>query len=420
MESLLWVTNIPIKELSGRPLLDNLTLSCVVRWLEHFDQVVLIGVRWSKEHAAERTTTIWEDVSQLQEANRLEVISMPFAYRLLDFIRTYHNQVKLIRKKILQCQYLCFDPTGYLFGDWAAVACLQATHLSRPYAARVDRVEYEVTRKIMSTYPLVRRLKMTASVPLMKQFHRYTVSRAEVSLLQGQDCYAAFSDFSKNPHITYHTHTMPDDHISELEIHQKVHSVMAGETLQLCYVGRGVEMKGPMDWLKVIHQLHRTGIPVKGIWLGDGDLFEEMRRTVAELGLEDWIDLPGFVGDRAAILATLRRSHIFLFCHKTPEAPRCLLEALVSACPLVGYHSLYCERLVAEQGGGLFAPVDDWQSLVTIISDLNANRSKLAQLIRQSAASGCPFDEVSVFNHWSHLIKSYLNSSVIGDVANRL
>ena len=42
------------------------------------------------------------------------------------------------------------------------------------------------------------------------------------------------------------------------------------------------------------------------------------------------VALPGFIRDRSAILKVLREAQVFVFCHKTPESPRNLIEALVS------------------------------------------------------------------------------------------
>jgi hypothetical protein len=51
------------------------------------------------------------------------------------------------------------------------------------------------------------------------------------------------------------------------------------------------------------------------------------------------------------LLAELRRAHVFVFTHVTPESPRCLLEALVSGSPIVGYKSAFAEEVTTGRGG---------------------------------------------------------------------
>ena len=50
--------------------------------------------------------------------------------------------------------------------------------------------------------------------------------------------------------------------------------------------------------------------------------------------------------------------HVLVFCHTTPESPRNLVEALISGCPIVGYHSDFAAELVGD-GGGAFVTTGD-------------------------------------------------------------
>ena len=58
-------------------------------------------------------------------------------------------------------------------------------------------------------------------------------------------------------------------------------------------------------------------------------------------GLGDVVSLPGFVSSRAKVMEFLRGIHVLVFCHRTPESPRCLVEALMSGTGILGYESDY-------------------------------------------------------------------------------
>ena len=105
-------------------------------------------------------------------------------------------------------------------------------------------------------------------------------------------------------------------------------------------------MKGPGDWLSVLEALDLQSIPFRATWIGDGPDLARMQERVARSGLTDQVVLHGFEGNRAVLLRAMRESDLLLFCHKTPESPRCLIEALVSGCPLVGYETAYPKGLV--------------------------------------------------------------------------
>ena len=108
-------------------------------------------------------------------------------------------------------------------------------------------------------------------------------------------------------------------------------------------------------------------------------------------------------------LKTLRDSDIFLFCHKTPEFPRCLVEALASGCPLIGYGSAYPRELTAERGGGQFARLDaTGKELADLVTALDKDRGTLRELIQAASASGELYERDRMMQQRIDLIKKYL------------
>jgi glycosyltransferase involved in cell wall biosynthesis len=197
------------------------------------------------------------------------------------------------------------------------------------------------------------------------------------------------------------------DHISPSALDKKAQSVADGAPLRICYVGRATEMKGPMDWVRILHELNRCGVPFKATWIGNGSLLPAMRAEVTSRGLVDHVRLPGFSSDRDEIMAHLRGAAVFLFCHKTPESPRCLIEALSSGCPIVGYASAFARDLVAKRGGGEFVPVNDWQGLAEVVKRLDAERKSLVKLIRDASTSGQLFERDQAMQQRIDLLLRY-------------
>ena len=167
-------------------------------------------------------------------------------------------------------------------------------------------------------------------------------------------------------------------------------------------------MKGPLDWIAVLKGLADRSVDFTATWLGHGSQYDEMKRLVARYGLEDRVQLPGHVAGRETVLAELRAAHLFLFCHRTPESPRCLIEALTSGCPIIGYDGAFARDLVSTHGGGRFGRIGDTDTLAEIIVGMARDRAALADLIPRAANDGSPFDDVAVFRHRSALIKEYL------------
>ncbi|MFN3129438.1 glycosyltransferase [Roseibium sp.] len=401
----LFVTAVRLRRGPRGLQLDDQTCAGLARWAESFGHVTYMGIEQPAD-LEDNTSVTWIDIADLDCRDRLTVVALPFAYKIGRFFKDYKSTRKMLGEEIAKADHLCFT-LGYLFGDWAAVAALEAIRQNRDYAVWFDRVEHDVIRRTLPAIPLKRRIKEVATLPVMVRYHHYLIRHSNLGLFQGQDTLNAYADHSKNPHCVYDVHTQSTDLISAAALEEKAERVQSGAALKILYVGRASEMKGPLDWIEAIAKPMQSGVPLRAKWVGDGPLLADMKQRISALELEDQIELPGFSSDREAILAEMRDADLFVYCHKTQESPRCLIEALVSGCPIVGYQSSYSDDLVSQNGGGVGTPLNDPAALSATIQDLHENRSKLAQLIKAAAADGSRFDEQTLYAHRADLIREY-------------
>jgi glycosyltransferase involved in cell wall biosynthesis len=347
-------------------------------------------------------------IKNLLWQNRVKFIPLPNAYRLSDFLRHYRATRRVLRAEITNSDYLVFSPHS-LVGDWPTVAIREAIDLQRPYVIEADVVYDEVGRVDWARDALWKQfVKKNLVLPMFQRSHRYCLEHSSLALLQGQDVYSAYSPFSRNPHKVYHTPVSKEDYITKEQLQRKLKGLDENRALNVCYVGRAIDMKGPMDWLHTLHALMKSGVEIRATWLGDGSLLPSMRSMAKTLGLTDYVQFPGYVSNRQEILRTLKSSDMFLFCHKTPESPRCLVEALASGCPLIGYGSAYPRELVAQCGGGQFATLDNWNDLANLVKVLDKNREKLRELIQLASISGRLYERDATMQHRIDLIKEYV------------
>jgi glycosyltransferase involved in cell wall biosynthesis len=297
-----------------------------------------------------------------------------------------------------------------LIGDWPTVAIREAVRLKRPYVIEADVVYEKVSQVGWDRLPAWNRLlQKRVLLPLFQRSHKYCLEHSALALFQGQDVYDAYAPSCSNPYKVYHISICDEDYITPAQLEEKLNRISQRMPLKLCYVGRAIDMKGPMDWLKVVDVLIKSGVKINAVWLGDGSLLPRMQESVEELGLAANVSLPGYVSDRSEILKTLQDSDIFLFCHKTPESPRCLVEALASGCPLIGYASGYPQELVSQYGGGRFAPLNRWEDLANIVRALDKDRNSLRDLIRLASASGRLYERDATMQRRIDLIKDQMN-----------
>lgn len=401
--SLLLVTHVNVRQGPRGAQIDDQTLAGIAQWCRYFDKVTYYGMAADAANAAD-SSAAWVDFASYPTAARCKLLSFPRAYRPTKMLKEYYGVRDRLREAVTQHSHLCFT-IGGLLGDWPAVAAQEAIRQRRRYTAWIDRVEPSVIRNKVAGATFKRRLAAAIAVPIMERYTQHLLRNSSVALLQGRDTYDHYARFAPNPHCTYDTHTHSSDQIAPDTLAQKRTRILGGAPLKIVYIGRAAAMKGPSDWLDVLEQLHRNQVPFIASWIGDGPELQKMRARISKAELSKFISLPGFESDRGTLLRAMQESDLLLFCHKTPESPRVLIEALVSGCPLVGYETAYSRGLVQARGGGSFAQQDDVRKLTERIMELHGDRKLLAQLTAEAAASGELYNEDTVYSERARLMR---------------
>lgn len=340
---------------------------------------------------------------------RFKFIPLPRAYSPFKFLRNLSTVRKILRDEISAAEYLVFSPHT-LVGDWSTIAACEAMRLKRSYLIEADVVYENVMQIATNRSPLWKRvIKRNFHIPLFQQSYRYLLKHCDLGLFQGGAVYDAYAPYCKNPHkMYYHIPIYKDDHISDEQLQLKLDNISAGKTLKVCYAGRAVDMKGPIDWVDTLDELILRGVDLQATWLGTGSLLQTLQRKVIEMGTESRISFPGFTSDRKDVLRLMLDCHIFLYCHKTLESSRVLGEALACGCPIIGYESSYSSDLVSKSGGGCFVNRGSWMQLADCVQRLDRNREALKELVVKAAASGRSYDREEAMLARINLIKSYV------------
>ncbi len=406
-KGMLLVVPVPFRAKGNQLLLESQACTGLERWADNFESVIVVAPTVPESIAEANKTVNWRDTATLADPKRFEFVPLPWAYSVLKFMSCYRSARASVAELISRCRYLQFA-IGYLYGDWAAVAALEARKQGRAYAIHTDRVEHEVIVRTAKGANLKTRLRTRVVAPMMARYHQHLIKNCALGLWNGQDCYAAYSPFCTNNHLIHDIHTKPSDAISNKELIEKVKRATSDETIRICYAGRIDAMKAPLEWVQAVERARDSGVNLHATWMGDGALFDEMKAAIAQRGLNSCIELTGFEQNRERVLKTIRESHLMLFTHITAESPRCLIEALICGTPIIGYHSKYVEDLVKDFGGGMFVPVKDWKQLGDLVVALSKDRQCLSQLIKEAAENGARFNEEVIFRQRSELIKSNL------------
>ena len=404
---MLLVVPVPFRVQDNQLLFESQACNGLERWADNFDSVIIAAPVIPEELVPKEKGMIWQNTKTIAEQGRFEFVPLPWAYSPLKFLSTYSSVRNTLAQLIHRSHYLQFA-IGGVFGDWAAIAALEAKKQGRPYAIHTDRVEHQVQMRTSEGGTLKARLKARVMALLMENYHKKIIKSASIGLWNGQDCYSAYSPFCENSHLIHDIHTKASDIISPLELAEKVERAKTDEVIRICYAGRLDPMKAPLDWVQAVEAALKMGVKLQATWMGDGSLFAETQAMISDRGLGNAIELLGFEADRQKVLKRIRESHIMLFTHVTPESPRCLIESLTSGTPIIGYESAYVHELLKEFGGGTFVPINQWQQLGEVLVSLSQDRQILSEMTEQAGINGRRFHDQKVFEERSNLIKKYL------------
>lgn len=392
---LLLVLPLKIYLIGDRFFTDTQACNGLRLWLENFRFVTLAGPAEARSCAPDATSP----TDTISGFDRLTVVPLPTAYLPHHFAAVLPKTVKLLHKHIAAADYLSFG-IGGLWGDWASVAGLIAQRHRLPYSVWTDRVESRVMEFQSQSKYGIRKLYYLTTAKMTSRYERYVIGRAALGLFHGMDCYEAYAQYCRNAHVVHDIHLGKDAGISDEALNRRL--AHSQPPLKLIYTGRAHLDKGVFDWIEIFSILAKNNINFSATWLGAGPELERARERVRQLGLAAKILFPGPLGHTQSI-EQLRASDAFVFCHKTPESPRCLVEALICGLPIIGYETAYSKDLVRD-GGGILTPLNDPKQVAQSIAAL-VNNDELSKLSRHAAAAGRQYSDEGVFRHRSELIK---------------
>lgn len=333
---------------------------------------------------------------------RIAFTALPSAGAPHRFLAALPQTIPILKNLIATADYLHFA-IGGIFGDWGSISAIIAHRHGKPFAVWTDKVESQVLAfEARSKSPLKKLYYLTVAT-LMKPYERYVISRSALGLFHGMDCYEAYAPYSSNPQLVHDIHLNSSDQISDSDIDARL---QRSGPLRIAYAGRAHLDKGINDWIDALSLAAKEKIDFRAVWFGGGDELENARKRVKQEYLSDYIVFHGPTASHQELIEKLRSFDLFMFCHKTQESPRCLVEALMCGLPLIGYDSPYSRDLIRPNGGGILTPIHRPELLAESIRQFTQRRRSLT---KRSQSDGKLFDAATVFRHRSDLMKAIGN-----------
>lgn len=130
----------------------------------------------------------------------------------------------------------------------------------------------------------------------------------------------------------------------------------------IVWAGRFLKWKHPENVVEVARRLKEEGYDFTVTMLGNGELLEETRKQVEELGLQDRVKLPGAVA-ADEVRTYMEEASIYLFTSDRNEGWGAVLnESMNSGCAVVACDAIGSVPFLVKDGeNGLTYPQDDFE-----------------------------------------------------------
>lgn len=403
--SLLLVLPVPHYEAGGKIYFEAQASHGAEMWAGHFDSVIIASPRLSKEQAESNLSMIWMPTESIPSIHRISFIPLPQTHTPKTFMKALGDTRKKLRNLITSCKYLQFA-VGGLLGDWASIAAYEARAMGRPYTVHMDWIAHNVIKQTLDpSASWLEKTKRSIICELTKWWNNRAIADASAALCNGETCYDYYKTINPRSHLVYDIHVGSESLASPQLILEKKKRVKNKDKLSLCYAGRLDPMKAPVDWLRALAHARDLGAEIRAAWYGVGPLKETFELEIDRLHLREIVSAPGYISDRKVMLNIIGQSDLFLITHITDESPRCVIESLMRATPVIGYSSPYASEILGNNQAGILCAKGDWQSLGKLIARIHNEKECLSDLIDSAADRGRNFTDEKVFEERAKIIK---------------
>lgn len=140
-------------------------------------------------------------------------------------------------------------------------------------------------------------------------------------------------------------------------------------TCRLVSIGRLCEQKGQMLLVAALGRLHREGVNLEMVLVGDGEMRGEVEAAIRREGLQDHVRITGWANS-SEIRAHLEEAWAMVLPSFAEGLPVVIMEALACARPVVSTYIAGIPELVVPGKNGWLVPAGSIEALVDALRDV--------------------------------------------------
>ena len=307
------------------------------------------------------------------------------AYRVLV------NHLKEIKPDIVHCH----SSKAGIVGRMAAKKCGIHTIVYTPNAYAFETPDISILKKSIYVFA--------------EKYLSHYATTMTINVSKGEMALARKYKLDKEEKFTLIYNGIPD-----IELPSKEESKRElGLKSDIHYVGvtaRCARQKDPMTFLTIAEKVVNDRDDVEFIYIGDGEMMEQMQKYVTEHVLQKKVHLLGFRSDASRIVGAL---DVYLSTALYEGLPYSMIEAMRAGVPIIATDTVGNNELVAEGENGRLFPVGDSEVGARLVLEQIEHRVIKPKAVRGSYQKDYALSEmikrITVFYDYGHGVSSVYN-----------
>jgi glycosyltransferase involved in cell wall biosynthesis len=169
------------------------------------------------------------------------------------------------------------------------------------------------------------------------------------------------------------------------------------------WVGRFTAEKDPLLFVEALAALDRQGRSLRAVMLGSGPLLRAVKDRVRERGLEEQVELPGWVDEPVEYY---RCSRLFVLTSERDALPLTMLEAMATGLACVVPDVGNIDTVVTDGENGVIVDTRDAASFAAEIQWLRTDDDRYERIATNAPATGSRFSYERATDDWKEILRT--------------
>lgn len=242
-------------------------------------------------------------------------------------------------------------------------------------------------RELAAGAGLATRAKARAYGWIFERLCRWSVARADLSLLKGSGLMARYARYAKNPKEFHDTSFSSRDIITPERLETRLATLNRPRTLRLVYCGRLAQRKGLHISFAILARALALGAQVQLDIIGSGPERGALEQLAGSLGIAAQVNFIGPLPYDSALLGRLAEYDALLFTPTAEDTPRMIFDAYAVGLPVIASDIAYVQERAREEGATVLLPRGSVEPAADVLLQIYRQPDRLGALARKARSA---------------------------------